>query len=156
MEGGIVQELKTIRNNVMMKLADTETVVQEITFTVPHVLLNHNEGNGFPVLKLRQGKSIQVEVTVTTDWCDAPVDESKNVFTVKARNKINFGGVHLLVLNDEIKDRHISQSCPTASEYMDKVGKTVLISFACVKSELHSKSEGKNIFKVVRSTITLP
>ncbi len=136
------------------KLADTEVVKKEITFTAPHILINYNNGNNFPVMNLRQGGSVQVEATIATDWYDTPVDETKKVFSVKARNKINFGDLHLFVLNDAIKG--FNPSCPTASEYMSSVGKTVLLAFACVKSDIHSRTEGKDVFKVVRSTITLP
>ncbi len=140
-----------------MKLADTSTIVQSVTFTVPHVLLNYNNGKEFPILTLRQGGCVQVEATITTDWLDAPIDESKDVFKVKARNKINFGALRLDVLNDKIEgDKPVSRSCPTASEYMEKVGKPILIGFACVKSDIHSKSEGRDVYKVVRSTIKLP
>ncbi len=139
-----------------MKLADTSTVVQSITFTVPHILLNYNNGKEFPILTLRQGGCVQVEATITTDWLDATIDESKDVFKVKAKNKINFGALRLDVLNDRIDgDKPVCPSCPTASEYMEKVGKPILIGFACVRSDIHSKSEGKDVFKVVRSTIIL-
>ncbi len=141
----------------MTKLSDTTTVAQSVTFPVPHVLLNCDMSGRFPVLTLRQGGHVQVEATITTDWYDESVDESKSVFVVKAKNKINFGALRLEVLNDRIDgDKPIAQSFPTASEYMEKVGKPVLLAFACVKSNLHSQSEGKDVFKVVRSTITLP
>lgn len=141
----------------MTKLSDTSVVVQSVTFAVPHVLLNCDRSSRFPVLTLRQGGHVQVEATVTTDWLDYPVDESKSVFVIKAKNKINFGALRIEVLNDRIEgDKPVAQSFPTASEYMDKVGKPALLAFACVRSEIHSKTEGKNVFKVVRSTIILP
>ncbi len=157
MESGTIQKLTALRCDAMTKLADTETVIQNITFTVPHVLINYHNGQVLPVLTLRQGGCVQVDATITTDWYDTAVNESNNVFRVKARNKMSFGDLHLFVLNDKIEGvKPVSQSCPTASEYMDNVGKEVLIGFACVKSDIHSKSEGKDVYKVVRSTITLP
>jgi len=139
------------------KLSDTQVVIAKVTFTVPNVLINYDNGVSFPTLKLRQGGSMQVDATISTDFYDEPLDERKNVFAFKARNQINFGSYRIDVLNDEIKgDKPIAPSCPTASQYMANVGKTVMISFSCVRSEAHSRGEGKNVYKVARSTITLP
>ncbi len=135
----------------MTKLFDTNSVTRKVTFNVPHVLIKYDSRGGFPVLTLRQGGSRQIDVTVTTDWYDAPADESKDVFNVKAQNQINVGPNRVYVLNDRIVgDKPISPSCPTASEYMNNVGKTVMTSFNC------SLITGKNTYRVIRSTIVLP
>ncbi len=151
MEGWIVQEHSSVRNDVMTKLFDSNSITRKVTFTVPHVLIKYENGNGFPILTLRQGGSRQVDATITTDWYDAPVDESLNVFNVKAQNQINVGSNRVYVLNDNITgDKPIAASCPTASEYMSNVGKTVMTSFNC------SLITGKNTYRVIRSTIILP
>ncbi len=133
----------------MNKLVDTKVVTQKVTFNVPHVLISYSENNGFPVMTLRQGGSRQVEATITTDWYDAPVEEKP--FTIKAKNKLNFGDLRLDVLNDEITG--IAPSCPTAYEYLSKVGQTVMIGFGC---DLRSGDSGKDVYRVVRSSIVLP
>ncbi len=134
-----------------MKVEDTHVVTRNITFNVPHVLINYKNGDGFPVLTLRQGGSLQVDATITTDWYDAPVNESKNVFSVKAQNQINVGINRVYVLNDRIEgDKPVAPSCPTASEYMVRVGKTVMTSFKC------DFITSQNKYRVIRSTITLP
>ncbi len=133
----------------MNKLVETKVVTQKVTFTVPHVLINYKNGNEFPVLTLRQGGPVQVDATITTDWYDAPVDEK--AFTIKAKNKLNFGDLRIDVLNDEITG--IAPSYPTASEYMSKVGQTVMIGFGC---DLRSGDSGKDVYRVIRSSIVLP
>ncbi len=133
----------------MNKLVATKVVTQKVTFSVPHVLINYKNGDGCPVMTLRQGDSRQVEATITTDWYDAPVDEK--AFTIKAKNKLNFGDLRIDVLNDEITG--IAPSYPTASEYMSKVGKPVMIAFGC---DLRSGNSGKDVYRVVRSSIVLP
>ncbi len=135
----------------MTKLEDTHIVTRKVTFNVPHVLIKYENGNGFPVLTLRQGGSRQIDATVTTDVYDAPRDESKSVFNIKAQNQINVGSNRVYVLNDQITgDKPITPSCPTASEYMDRVGKTVMTSFKC------DFITSQNKYRVIRSTITLP
>ncbi len=135
----------------MTKLTDTLVITRKITFNAPHVLINYKNGDGFPVLTLRQGGSLQVDATITTDWYDSAVDESRNVFNVKAKNQINIGSHRVEVLNDQITgDKPVAQSCPTASEYMDRVGKTVMTSFKC------DFITSQNKYRVIRSTITLP
>ena len=133
----------------MTKLVDTKIVTQKVTFNVPHVLIDHRENDGFPILTLRQGGSVQVDATITTDWYDEPADEAP--FIIKAKNQINFGDIRLYVLNDEIKE--IAPSCPTASEYMSKVGQRVTTSFRC---DLTSADADKKVYRVVRSSIVLP
>ncbi len=135
----------------MTKLFNTHSVTRKVTFNVPHVLIKYENGNGFPVLTLRQGGSQQVDATISTDWYDTPLDESNNVFSVKAHNQINVGPNRVYVLNDQITgEKPISPSCPTASEYMDRVGKTVMTSFKC------DFITSQNKYRVIRSTITLP
>ncbi len=133
----------------MNKLVETKVVTQKVTFSVPHVLINCKNGDGFPVITLRQGGSLQVDATITTDWYDAPVDEK--AFTVKAKNKLNFGDLRIDVLNDEITG--IAPSCPTASEYISRVGQPVMIAFGC---DLRSGDSGKDVYRVIRSSIVLP
>ncbi len=133
----------------MNKLVDTKVVTEKVTFTVPHVLINYKNGDGFPILNLRQGGPIQVDATITTDWYDAPVDEKS--FTIKAKNKLNFGDLRIDVLNDEFTG--IAPSCPTASEYMSRVGQEVMIAFGC---DLRSGDSGKDVYRVIRSSIILP
>ncbi len=146
-----LQEHAIVRDHAMTKISDTHVITRKVTFNAPHVLINYRNGNGFPVLTLRQGGSRQVDATVTTDWYDAPVNESGNVFNVKAKNQINVGPHRIEVLNDEITgDKPIAPSCPTASEYMDNVGKTVMTSFKC------DFITSQNKYRVIRSTITLP
>ncbi len=135
-----------------MKLADTHVVKRIVTYTVPHVLVKYEANNGFPILALRQGGSVQVEATITTDFYDTPIEEKP--FLIKAKNQINFCDFQVYVLNDEITG--IAPSCPTASEYMSKVGTTVLTFFGCDVSQIHSRDAGKNIYRVIRSSIILP
>ncbi len=136
----------------MNKLSDTYVVTRTVTYTVPHILITYEANNGFPILSLRQGGSVQVEATITTDFHDAPVEEQP--FLIKARNQINFCDFQVYVLNDEITG--IAPSCPTASEYMSKVGQTVLTFFSCDISQIHSRDAGKNVYRVIRSSIVLP
>ncbi len=135
----------------MTKLTDTLVITRKITFNAPHVLINYENGDGFPILILRQGGSLQVDAKITTDWHDAPVDESKHVFSIKAYNQINIGQNRVYVLNDRITgEKPIAPSCPTASVYMDRVGKTVMTSFKC------DFITSQNKYRVIRSTIVLP
>lgn len=125
----------------------------KLTYNVPHILLDFKPGE-LPVATMRQGGSVQIEHTVAVEYVDAPVDESSKVFAIKAKNQINFGGYRIEVLNDEIPN--IASSAPTASEYMSKVGQEVLIRFECSRSESHSREQKKDVFRVTRTTITLP
>lgn len=135
----------------MNKLSETKVVTREVTFPVPNVLISYEGKNDFPILTLRQGGSRQVKVTVSTDIYDSPVKEKS--FSIKARNQINFGSLRIDVLNDAITgDKPIAPSCPTASDYMRNVGKTVMTSFRCDPVKI----DGKNLFRVIRSHIVLP
>lgn len=141
----------------MNKIGDTTTRKQNITYTVPSVLTNYNANERFPTFTLRQGGFTQVEATITTEFYDEPVENKEPLFLIKATNQINVGRFIVNVLNDKIEgDKPIAPSSPTASQYMENIGSTVLISFSCTRSESHSREEEKDVFKVVRSTITLP
>lgn len=125
----------------------------KLTYNVPHILLDYKPGD-YPVATLRQGGSKQIEQTVAVEYVDAAVDESDKVFAIKAKNQINFGSNRIDVLNDAIPN--VAPSSPTSAEYMQKVGSEVLISFDCTRSELHSKEQKKDVFRVIRTTIILP
>ena len=139
-----LQKLAAIRSNAMKQI---------LTYNVPHVLLDYKAGD-FPSATIREGGSRQIEHTITVEFVESAVDESDKVFATKAKNQINFGGNRLDVLNDEIPN--IAPSAPTASEYMSKVGKEVLVGFNCSRSDQRSREEKKDIFRVIRTTIILP
>lgn len=137
------------------RVEKTQSTTRKLTFVAPHILLNAQlEGGRFPVYTLRQGGAVQIDFTTTVDFYDAPVDERDRLFVVKAKNQISFGGNRIEVLNDPIKN--VAPSAPTASEYMSKVGKTVLVAFMCDRSLAHSTEAKKDIYRVVRTTIRLP
>ena len=138
----------------MNKMDETETITRTLTFDVPNVLIDYQQDNGSqPVLILRQGGSRQIEHTISIDYYDVQVDDTSKLFVIKAKNLINFGALRIEVLNDEIKgDKPIAASAPTASKYMENVGTPVLLAFYCSKVTLNDN----NVYKVVRSFITLP
>lgn len=136
------------------KIEKTASNDEELTFTVPHVLLAVQDSYGRRKLTVREGGYVQIKHTVTIDWYDQPVDESANVFALKGQNQINFGGLKISVLNDKIPN--VAPSSPTATEYMKLVGKRVMLAFSCVKSVHHEKTFEREAYRVVRSTIILP
>ena len=125
---------------------------RNLTFKVPHIILNQEDQNGFQVLQVRLGGNRQIEFTTNISYSEEPVEET--AFIIKATNRINFGDGAIHVLND-VTDT-LAASSPTASEYMENVGKTVMTSFSCNLDAATSKQLGGNAFKVVRITITLP
>ena len=125
---------------------------RNLTFKVPHILLNREEQNGFPVLKVRLGGNRQVEFTTNISYSDDKVEETP--FLIKATNRINFGDNAIEVLNDATEN--LAASSPTASEYLENIGKTVLTSFSCNPDPATSKTLERTVYKVVRITITLP
>ncbi len=133
----------------MNKIGETITTTQTVTYAVPNVLINYNPNGKFPTLTMRQGGFTQVEATITTEFYDEAVENKDPVFLIKATNQINVGRFIVNVLNDKIEgDKPIAPSSPTATEYMQGIGKPVTLNFSCTK--LADK------FRVTRSTITLP
>lgn len=140
------------------RLQATAATKHKLTFNAPHILLEHDlkKNKAFPVLTLRRGGSVQIEFTTTVDIYDAPVDESGQVFKIKAFNEYNFANEIVQVLNDAMPHIHLVASSPTASEYLKLVGKKVMTNFSCQRSPAHSEQFGKDAYLVRRTTIILP
>ena len=153
MAGWAVQKYAVIRDNVM--IPESVEAKQKLTFNVPHILLCHEEQDGFLVLKVRLGKPVQTEFTTNVSYSETHVEEKP--FVIKATNKINFGDGTIFVLNDSVKGEYpLGATSPTATEYMNKVGKRVMTGFSCSPDKATSEQLGKTVFRVVRSTIILP
>ena len=125
---------------------------RNLTFKVPHILLKQEDQNGFQVLQVRLGGNRQIEFTTNISYSEEPVEET--AFIIKATNRINFGDGAIHVLNDATDT--LVASSPTATEYMNNVGQTVMTSFSCNPDSATSKTMERTVFKVVRITITLP
>ena len=138
----------------MKKMAPTITTGPTLTFTIPHILLSASEKNGRSVLAVREGGFVQIQHTTTTDFYDEPVDEGDELFVIKAKNQINFGGLRLEVLNDAIEG--LPPSSPSASDYMKQVGKIVMLSSICTRSNAHSREAKQDVYQVIRTKIKLP
>ena len=123
-----------------------------LTFAVPHILLKREERDGFPVLQVRLGGNRQIEFTISSSYSETEIEET--LFIIKATNKINFGDGSISVLNDAMEN--LSASSPTATEYLGNVGKTVTTAFSCKPDPHQSKLLGRDVFKVVKTTITIP
>lgn len=152
-----LQEYRTIRNNAMKDLPSTVETKRDLTYTVPNILLKYEDVNGVPTMQIRMGSPKQIEHVVTINFVEDAIDEQDQVFTIKARNRINVGNMILDVLNDRIEgSKPIAPSAPTATEYIGKVGKSVLTFFSCKPDPIMSKTLEREVFKVVRSKIILP
>lgn len=136
------------------KISETK---RDLTFAVPNVLLKYEIENGVPTMQVRLGGPKQVEHIISIEFVEAAIDESDQLFIIKARNQVNVAGVTVTVLNDEIKgDKPLAPSSPTATEYMHNVGKSVLLYFSCRSDPVTSNTLERDVFKVVRSRIILP
>lgn len=139
-------------------LRDPQTIPSEITFDAPHILTRLTLQDGFPALSVREGRAQQVAMESEISWSETPVDESAQVFAIRARNVVNVAGQKLSVINDagsagEIK---LAASNPTASEYLSKRGQRVMIHFTCTADRMESQRLGRKVYKVGRSFINLP
>jgi hypothetical protein len=125
-----------------------------LTYAVPHILLKRDTQNGFPVLQVRIGEPRQIEHVISVEYSEQEVDETAQLFVIKAKNRINFGIGAIEVLNDAVEgDSPLAASAPTATEYMNNVGKEVLISFSCNRDPTILNRQA---FRIVRSKIVLP
>ncbi len=128
-----------------------------LTYAVPHILLKREEANGFPVLQVRIGGPRQIEYVTSIEYSEEKVDETDQLFVIKAKNRINFGDGVIEVLNDAITGASpLGASAPTATVYMKNVGKQVLTAFFCQPDPHQSKLLDRAVFRVVRIKIILP
>lgn len=156
MAGWPLQKHPFIPDNDMNLPQPTESK-KELTYVVPNILLKYEQSNGLPLAQVRMGGAKQIEYITTVEYLDSPVDESNQLFVIKAKNKINVAGVILDVLNDQITgDKPIAPSSPTASEYMSKVGTPVLTYFSCRHDPATSVGVERPVYRTVRARIVLP
>jgi hypothetical protein len=138
-------------------LPSPSETTRSLTFNVPNILLKREDQNGFPLFHVRLGGPTQIEFKTSVTYSEQPIDESSRIFVIKATNKINFGDGSIRVLNDAMHGTHpLAATCPTANEYMNKVGKPVLLSFRCSQDQQESTRLERSIFRVVRVSILLP
>lgn len=139
-------------------LSEPDMTVSEMTFDVPSILLEAKIENGQVFHSVREGRAQQVQLTTTIEWTEAPADERESLFVIRAQNLINFAQQRISVINDDttLGDKHFPPSSPTASEYLAKIGKPVLIHFDCARDATESKRLGRPVYKIVRNTIILP
>lgn len=139
-------------------LPATETKVVTLTFKVPHILKSiSKDDNGFTHRDVREGGNRQIEFENTLEYSDQPSEETP--FTVRVTNQLNFTGSIIDVINDEVELEdgfRLVPTVPTASEYLKRVGKKTLVGFSCRPVPQLSKQQGKPIYLIYRSFITLP
>lgn len=134
-------------------LPEKKTLVTNFTYEVPHVLVSMDGRNR----NLRQGGPEQIEQQVEVVYTfEKPEKEAP--FLIKAPNRLNFGSGPMNVLNDEVEINgvKIPPSSPSASEYMAKVGKRVLINTLIGVNREMSKDAGKTVYREAKIYITLP
>ena len=146
MAGGFVQEYGIIRDHAM-----SETK-RNLTFTAPHILLKREEQNGFPLLHVRLGGTTQIEFITNVSYSEEPLEETP--FVIKATNQINFGDGSIRVINDAMSG--LAATSPTATEYLNRIGKPVLVGFVCKEDQQESTKLERTVFRVIRVTIILP
>lgn len=140
-------------------LPEKSSTTRLLTFTVPHILKAFSiDDAGFRHQDVRQGGAKQIDFTTEIEFSETAVDETNQVFAIRATNQFNFGNQVIQVINDAIEEKgfRLVPTSPTATEYLAKVGERVMVSFNCRVHRSLSEQQGKTIYQIVRIFITLP
>lgn len=139
-------------------LSGPQEYPSELSYETPNILLSATSENGIATHSIRESKVVQVPMMTRLSWSETPVDESGQVFAIRARNNIRFGGVRFAVINDacEFGDIKLPATSPSVLEYLSLVGKEVMHHFECSRDLMESERLGKPVYKIVRNVIVLP
>lgn len=140
-------------------LPEPSSSTKKLTFTVPHILKSiSKDEDGFTHRDVREGGPRQIDFTTKVEFSETPVDESAEVFTIRATNQLNFGGAIINVINDEVllPGFQLVPTAPTATEYLSKVGSEVMVSSVTSRHRQLSELHGKEIYRITRIFVTLP
>lgn len=140
-------------------LPEKSSTTRKLTFPVPHILKSFSiDDAGFRHQDVRQGGAKQIDFTTEIEFSETAVDETKDVFAIRATNQFNFANGVINVINDAIEENgfRLVPTSPTATEYLSKVGERVMVSFNCRVHRPFSQQQGKTIYQIARIFITLP